>query len=97
MNVTFSLDAAEELEIAALFYADNADGLLSAAFIAEAERIINVIVANPSIGIRLRGDLRRLGFNRFPYTVIYRRLGDDVRVLAVAHQRRRPGYWARRS
>ncbi len=97
MNVTFSLDAAKELEIAVLFYADNANGLLSAAFIAEAERILNVIVANPSIGMRLRADLRRLSFNRFPYTVIYRRLGDDVRVLAVAHQRRRPGYWAHRS
>ena len=51
---------------------------------AEGKRIINAIVTNPSIAIRLRGDLRRLSFNHFPYTVTYRRLGDHVRVLAVA-------------
>ena len=30
---------------------------------------------------------------RFPYTVFYSLEGDEAVVLAVAHQRRRPGYW----
>jgi mRNA-degrading endonuclease RelE of RelBE toxin-antitoxin system len=30
---------------------------------------------------------------RFPYSVIYEVLGNTVTVLAVAHHRRRPGYW----
>ncbi len=32
----------------------------------------------------------------FPYTVWYEIAGDDVTVLAVAHQRRQPRYWKQR-
>ena len=31
--------------------------------------------------------------HRFPYTIHYEVTGSFVTVLAVAHQRRRPGYW----
>mgnify|MGYP003476575201 CR=1 FL=1 len=34
--------------------------------------------------------------NRFPYTLHYELLGGVVTVLAVAHQRRAPGYWSPR-
>jgi toxin ParE1/3/4 len=30
---------------------------------------------------------------RFPYTIFYVVEGNTVFVLAVAHQRREPGYW----
>lgn len=30
---------------------------------------------------------------RFPYSVYYEVLGDTVTILAVAHHRRRPGFW----
>ncbi len=33
---------------------------------------------------------------KFPYTVHYDLFGDVATVLAVAHQRRLPGYWKRR-
>jgi len=39
---------------------------------------------------------RRLLMRRFPFALIYRVSTDNVLVLAVAHQRRRPGYWATR-
>jgi hypothetical protein len=32
----------------------------------------------------------------FPYQLIYRVDGDEIRVFAVAHVRRRPGHWRRR-
>lgn len=32
----------------------------------------------------------------FPYRIVFLVLEEDVRVLAVAHGRRRPGYWRRR-
>jgi toxin ParE1/3/4 len=34
--------------------------------------------------------------DRFPYVVYYESLKDHVRVVAIAHERRRPGYWKRR-
>jgi plasmid stabilization system protein ParE len=32
----------------------------------------------------------------YPHLIIYRRLTDErVRIIAIAHSRRRPGYWSR--
>lgn len=36
---------------------------------------------------------RRYVLKRYPYTIIYAVEGDEVEVYAVAHARRRPGYW----
>jgi plasmid stabilization system protein ParE len=43
----------------------------------------------------LHGTRYRL-LRRFPFIVVYRQLADRLQVLAVAHGRRRPGYWKRR-
>jgi plasmid stabilization system protein ParE len=34
--------------------------------------------------------------DRYPYSLVYRVIGDVAQVIAVAHSRRRPGYWSRR-
>jgi toxin ParE1/3/4 len=34
---------------------------------------------------------------RFPYRVAYLVTSQELRVLAVAHTRRRPGYWQSRT
>ncbi len=36
--------------------------------------------------------IRRARLSRFPYAVIFMALGTEIRVLAVAHAKRRPGY-----
>jgi hypothetical protein len=45
-----------------------------------------------------RARARRYVLREFPYELVYRyQPGDDVvRVIAIAHQHRRPGYWRRR-
>jgi plasmid stabilization system protein ParE len=40
--------------------------------------------------------VHRYHLKHFPYTVMYEVAGSAVTVLAVAHQRRRPGYWLQR-
>ena len=40
--------------------------------------------------------VRRYILRHFPYAVFYEIQGNTVSVLAVAHQRRRPGYWRER-
>ena len=66
------------------------------AFVAEFERTVNVILENPTLGMIFRGNRRRYLFRRFPYGVIYQVTSNELRVIAVAHHRRRPGYWAGR-
>jgi hypothetical protein len=33
---------------------------------------------------------------RFPYSIVYKQDPDKIVIVAIAHQRRRPGYWQRR-
>ena len=39
---------------------------------------------------------RRLRLHRFPYLVVYVDRPELILVVAVAHAKRRPGYWSRR-
>ncbi len=32
----------------------------------------------------------------FPYSVIFREEANSILILAIAHAKRRPGYWAKR-
>ena len=32
----------------------------------------------------------------FPFDIVYLRIDDEIYVVAYAHERRRPGYWAQR-
>jgi plasmid stabilization system protein ParE len=41
-------------------------------------------------------DIRSAKVKRFPYRVVYVVVQDAIDVIAVAHAKRRPGYWRRR-
>jgi hypothetical protein len=70
-------------------------------FLTEMERVLPLIGTSPASFPRLLdlpADLmiRRALLPRFPYAVIFMDLGAEIRVLAVAHTKRRPGYWLNR-
>jgi len=88
--------ALAELHDAAAFYALKANVELGLAFVAEFERGANLVLANPRLGPVFRGTRRRYILRRFPYSIIYQVTAEEIRILAVAHHRRRPGYWAHR-
>jgi plasmid stabilization system protein ParE len=39
---------------------------------------------------------RRILLERFPFFVVFRERLHDIQIVAVAHAKRRPGYWAKR-
>ncbi len=41
----------------------------------------------------LKFGVRRVLARRFPYSVVYIELSDEIRVLAIAHGSKRPAYW----
>jgi toxin ParE1/3/4 len=47
--------------------------------------------------IEQQPDIRRVRLRPFPLALIYRERDGMVQVLAVAHYRRRPGYWLGRA
>ncbi len=62
----------------------------------EIEHAIGLLLEHPRLRSIWRFGRRRLFMRRFPYRVIDTLAGDQVRILAVAHSSRRPGYWQRR-
>ena len=94
MEALFHPDARAELLDAATYYEERADQL-GGQFIDEAHRVVDLLVGSPGLGAPVTGQpgLRRWRLRRFPYYVVYREQGEQLYVLAVAHERRRPGYW----
>ncbi len=88
--------ALAELHDAAAFYKLKANVELGLAFVAEFERTANLVLDNPLLGAVFRSSRRRHILRRFPYSIIYQLTADELRILAVAHHRRRPGYWSQR-
>lgn len=54
------------------------------------------IKAHPDAWMLVRPGIRKCLGHRFPYDVIYQRIGEDLLILALAHKRRAPLYWADR-
>jgi toxin ParE1/3/4 len=95
MKVEFHPNAAQESIETTAFYEHRVSGL-GDGFILEVERVVDRLQAHHQIGQRLEGHFRRIILARFPYSLIYRVETDRIWVVAVAHHRRRPGYWRER-
>jgi toxin ParE1/3/4 len=95
MKPEFHPAAAEELMAAVQIYEEQAAGL-GADLNAEVKRLTNLLCSTPRIGERLDTIHRRFPLQRFPFGVIFRVDGELLRIIAVAHRRRRPGHWRSR-
>ena len=77
------------------FYEGRAPGL-GARFLDATERAIQLLQGHPDLGTPLSATIRSVTVPQFPYAVVYRVDADRLFVVAVAHFRRRPKYWAGR-
>ncbi|MEK6282758.1 MAG: type II toxin-antitoxin system RelE/ParE family toxin [Acidobacteriota bacterium] len=90
-------EAEEDLRDAAEFYRERAGNSLSQSLLAEFEQSVNVLLQHPGLGSPWRGGgRRRYLMKRFPYSLVYTVSREEIRILAVAHHNRRPGYWRER-
>ena len=88
--------ARREMFEAAAYYDDCRDGL-GTEFLDDVETIFSLILAHSRIGRPLRHSYRRVLLLRFPYGVVYRQNEEVLYVVAVAHVKRKPGYWLYRT
>lgn len=91
----FHPDARMELLEAVEYYENSRTGLGTEFLnsINEAlESIRSMPLAYPLVG----RDIHRLLVKRFPYGVVYSVQEESVRIWAVMHLKRRPGYWRKR-
>jgi|SRR5580704_9383978 toxin ParE1/3/4 len=84
--------AIEEAEAAARWYMERSPRA-ARRFVDELNLVLDRILEAPNRWPRSTNGTRKLNLPCFPFAVIYRETEDHVRILAVAHGRRRPGYW----
>ena len=68
----------------------------SEAFLLAVEEALASITESPRRWPLYLHGTRRFVLQRFPFSVIYLDEPDFVQIIAVAHGKRRPGYWKRR-
>ncbi len=93
--IDFHPDAAQEASDAVDYYDWLRSGL-GGHFRSELEAALARIQQNPQLYAVGSGSIRLCPLHRFPYSLYYDELADRIWVSAVAHQSRRPGYWAHR-
>jgi toxin ParE1/3/4 len=99
-RLRIAVAAVEELEAAAAWYEERAPGL-GGELLGEIQRALDLVSRHPHVGapvprVPVERGTRRVPLNRFPYSVVYRVRGDEIEVVAFAHQSRNPGYWRSR-
>lgn len=92
MRTRLLTPAQDEFLEAVAFYEGEARGL-GAEFIDEFDHALRLIASNPHLGPHFEGESRRKLLRRFPFQIIYEIGTDEVLVIAVAHLRKKPGYW----
>jgi plasmid stabilization system protein ParE len=81
-----------DLDEAAEYLAKHASARTVARFFAEYERVVSVIVEHPGIGTLLPRGKRTHPFRVFRYSIVYRLVDGNPRVLLVRHRRRRASH-----
>lgn len=90
-------EAAEELEHAWQWYAAR-NPMAAERFADEVARALEIIAEAPGRWMLAGHDTRRMPLHRFPFKVVYRWHPGDavVKIVAIAHGKRRDGYWRER-
>src|ERR1700687_3886545 len=87
--------AVEDAELATRWYRERSP-IAAARFADEVNQAINKILAAPHRWPLGSHGTRKAKLPCFPFAVIYLESENRIQILAVAHGRRRPGYWRNR-
>jgi plasmid stabilization system protein ParE len=88
-------EAVAEARAAAQWYRERSP-LAADAFLAELDRAVERIAENPEMYPHYVRGTRRYLLQRFPFYLVYRQVGAKLEIVAIAHGRRKPGYWKKR-
>lgn len=91
----FHPEAGAEFDEAFDWYAEKS-GKLARRFLDSTARTIEFLRTYPEAGTPISRHMRKFVIRPFSYSLIYLPGEDDIQIVAVAHHRRRPGYWTER-
>ena len=96
-TVRFEDAADEELIDEIVRYELRREGL-GTEFLSAVREAVRLVAQNPGAwqASEHGRDVRRFVMDRFPFTIIYTELANEILVIAIAHASREPGYWRTR-
>lgn len=95
IRISFHPAAVAEMEAALQWYTERSPSA-ARAFAAEVNACVERVRKAPERWPRYVHGTRRYLFPHFPYSLVYRIYSGELEIVAVAHHRRRPGYWQSR-
>jgi plasmid stabilization system protein ParE len=96
MRTSLSSEAQNDFDAAIDWYIEGLAFAAAEDFANEFEHALSMLSGFPNIGVAGSYKTRIFTLQSFPYSLVYRIQPEYVRVIAVAHHSRRPGYWAGR-
>jgi toxin ParE1/3/4 len=89
------LDEAVQAEFhdATQWYLEKLGPVAARRFVAEVRRVMAGVTESPRRWPEYEPGIRRALLLNFPYSLFYEIDEDHIRIFAIAHQRREPGYW----
>ena len=95
-SIIFDPDARNEFIESIKYYEECRTGL-GHRFRLHIEYALHKIAEAPFRYRILHPPFRRYLLQKFPYTIIYTIEPDHIRVIAISHTKRKPGYWLSRT
>lgn len=96
MKVRLHPEARAELREARGWYFERSP-LSATAFAHAVDNAVSKIAEAPTRYPMAEHGTRKFVLDRFPFTIFYRPDEVGIVIVAVAHQKRRPGYWSNRT
>ncbi len=87
------LPAALEEAADARDWYERRNSVAAESFLSELDHAISQIAREPTQWPKFEHGTHRYVFPRFPFNLIYRVKEEVIEILAIAHQKRKPGYW----
>ena len=94
-EASFHPEAVAEFDAAADWYAVRSEQAADD-FVRAVHEAISAIEIRPSLWVEYLYGTRRYVLRHFPFVIVYLLNESKIMIVAVAHGRRRPGYWKKR-
>jgi plasmid stabilization system protein ParE len=95
MRVRLHPEARAELREARRWY-DERSSLSATAFAHAVDNAVSRILEGPTQYPLADHRTRKFVLQRFPFNIFYLPVESEIVIVALAHQKRRPGYWSSR-
>jgi len=95
VRIDFCPEATRELEASADWYAEQSSAAAHGFAIA-VDTALRKIEENPERFLKVDRRHHACSLERYPFQIVFRHDGSTIYVVAIAHAKRRPGYWRAR-